>query len=182
MRKTIPIEQRLYPRLVIGPGGCLLWTGAKRHYGYGAIYYEGRVRPVHRIVWLLERGPIPDGLEIDHLCGVTACSNVDHLQAVTHRENVRRTANAAKTHCPQGHPYDEVNTGVTPNGWRVCRTCDRLATRRKRGTNLDQPQPKDRTHCKRGHPLSGDNLYLYGGSRHCRTCRRDRARSVRKDV
>jgi hypothetical protein len=52
----------------------------------------------------------------------------DHLEAVAFVENVYRgntlaAANAAKTQCPKGHPYDEANTFVTPEGWRVCRTC-----------------------------------------------------------
>jgi hypothetical protein len=30
-----------------------------------------------------------------------------------------------------------------------------------------------RTHCKRGHLLAGENLYLHAGRRHCRACRNE---------
>lgn len=71
----------------------------------------------------------------------------DHLEAVAFAENIHRgnglaAENAAKTHCPQGHPYDEANTYVTPEGWRVCREClrNRDAKKRKaaRGVRFEQ--------------------------------------------
>jgi hypothetical protein len=76
-------------------------------------------------------------LTIDHLCRVRHCVNPDHLEAVTCRENLLRgetlqAANVAKTECPQGHPYDEENTYVYPNGRRDCRTCNAAACARYR--------------------------------------------------
>lgn len=78
---------------------------------------------------------------IDHLCGVRRCVNPEHLEAVTHRENLLRgtgfaAVNAAKTHCPHGHEYTPENTyhNPNPNGGRICRTCKRKrdAERRRR--------------------------------------------------
>lgn len=70
---------------------CLLWTGASHSAGYGQIRVDGRIVPAHR--WLYERwiGPIPDGLEIDHLCVNPPCVNPDHLEPVTRSVNIERT-------------------------------------------------------------------------------------------
>jgi hypothetical protein len=93
---------------------------------------------VHRVAYELLVGPIPEGLELDHLCRNTRCVNPEHLEPVTGRENLMRAVsswaakNAAKTHCPQGHPYDEENTKVKRDGGRACRACGREFMRRKR--------------------------------------------------
>jgi hypothetical protein len=110
-----------------------LWLGATNGNGYGVTSRGGRGTRVyvHRLAWELERGPIPDGLEIDHLCEVRGCVNVRHMALVTHRENNRRsrfvpsTMNANKTHCPAGHPYDDANTYRPPGApaSRMCRAC-----------------------------------------------------------
>lgn len=77
----------------------------------------------------LHKGPIPEGLVIDHLCRNRGCVNPDHLEAVTQRENILRgeglaAANARKTHCPKGHPYSGENLYVVPSsGRRQCRIC-----------------------------------------------------------
>jgi len=110
--------------------GCRLWTAGKCQ-GYGSFRCGVKIAKVHRISYELAKGPIPEGLVIDHLCRVRHCVAPEHLEAVTSAENVRRSpvapsvVNAAKTHCLQGHPYDEANTYVTSHGYRSCRTCRR---------------------------------------------------------
>ena len=87
----------------------------------------------HRLAYELVKGPISDGLQIDHLCRNRACINPDHLEAVTQRENILRgegvaALNARKTHCPQGHAYDEENTLILTGrqaGARRCQICAR---------------------------------------------------------
>jgi hypothetical protein len=113
---------------------CWLWTGGKTMSGYGVFYDDGRQRMAYRYAYERFVGPIPDGLEIDHVCRVRACVNPAHLDVVTHRENMLRgnttvAANAAKTHCLRGHPFDLLNTRLTPSGKRRCRICDRAARR-----------------------------------------------------
>ncbi len=73
-----------------GPGGCWLWTGGVERNGYARFRHNGSRTGVHRYSYELLVGPIPDGLTIDHLCGVRTCVNPTHLEAVTSRENTRR--------------------------------------------------------------------------------------------
>lgn len=73
-----------------GPGGCWIWTGALTGAGYGQFGGGGKKSYTHRWAYQAHVGPIPDGLELDHLCRVRACCNPDHLEPVTHEENTRR--------------------------------------------------------------------------------------------
>jgi HNH endonuclease len=68
---------------------CWNWKGCLRN-GYGLVKMKGKMRQASRVAFELVKGEIPDGLEIDHICQNTLCVNPDHLEAVTHRENVRR--------------------------------------------------------------------------------------------
>lgn len=111
---------------------CWLWTGALYSNGYGHFrvqLHSGLSPLAHRWAYMQLVGLIPEGLELDHLCRVRNCVNPAHLEPVIHRENQRRgegacAIHARKTHCPQGHPYDETNTSVS-GGKRYCRTCKR---------------------------------------------------------
>jgi len=110
-------------------GDCWLWTGATSN-GYGSVYYKGRTRRAHRVVWEILVGLIAEGKEIDHLCRNPPCCNPDHLDPVTRKEHVSRGQsfsgkNVRKTHCPHGHEYTEDNIIVGSYGGRVCRTCRR---------------------------------------------------------
>jgi hypothetical protein len=111
-------------------GPCWLWTAFINTDGYGKFRWQGEMRLAHRVAYEQLFGPVPDGLELDHLCRNHACCNPTHLEPVTHGENVRRgtsplAINAAKTHCPAGHAYDTANTHVAANRQRHCRTCRR---------------------------------------------------------
>lgn len=71
---------------------CWIWQMHCSPKGYGMYTHkiEGRSRAAHRVYWEREHGPVPDGLELDHLCGQRACVNPEHLEPVTHVENIRR--------------------------------------------------------------------------------------------
>jgi hypothetical protein len=101
---------------------------------------DGSQPTAHRAFYMELVGPIPDGLTIDHLCKVRNCVNPDHLEPVSRGENTLRgnsphAQNARKTHCLNGHLYDEQNTYITPRGERACRACHRMwkALRRRGG-------------------------------------------------
>jgi hypothetical protein len=105
-------------------GDCWVWTRSKNDKGYGQITHDGRVMYAHRLTYQLMVGPIPEGLEIDHLCRNTSCCRPSHLEAVTHAENIRRGYEAKnQTHCKRGH--DLAGAYITKDGRRDCRECHR---------------------------------------------------------
>lgn len=106
--------------------------------GYGQIGVAGTVYAAHRYAYQELVGPIPDGLDLDHLCRNRACTNPDHLEPVTRKENINRSAknggaqNKVKTHCPYGHEYSGKNLYIHPTGRRCCRECARIRAMEKR--------------------------------------------------
>jgi hypothetical protein len=116
-----------------GPAECWPWLGLLRpETGYGRFPADGKIVSAHRFAWVMVAGrdPLP-GMELDHLCRNRACVNPAHLEEVSWGENTRRSNNPAgrnsrKTHCLRGHPFDEVNTYIRPDGMgRGCRQCNR---------------------------------------------------------
>lgn len=70
--------------------GCLIWRGHTYRNGYGRIRIDGQIRLVHRVAYEIAEGPIPEGLEIDHLCRNKLCILPTHLEPVTREVNLRR--------------------------------------------------------------------------------------------
>lgn len=118
-----PLPDRFWAK-VDKSGECWLWRGTVDDHGYGRMGVAYRSVLAHRLAYELVIGPIPVGLTLDHLCRVRLCVNPAHLEPVTQSENVKRGGYSLKTHCPQGHPYDEANTYRSKTG-RVCRACGR---------------------------------------------------------
>jgi hypothetical protein len=105
-------------------GECWEWQASVNAGGYGRFWLSvHEYEMAHRFAYELLAGPIPEGMTLDHLCRNRLCCNPEHLEPVSLAENIRRGA-ATKTHCPQGHPYDEENT-LQLEGRRVCRTCNK---------------------------------------------------------
>lgn len=112
---------------------CWIWQGCTRANGYGSVSYLGKVDRAHRAYYRHFVGEIPPGMTIDHLCMVRNCVNPEHLEVVTRQENSRRqflagrgggARLAARTHCSNGHPFDEKNTYRLPGKTRrYCITC-----------------------------------------------------------
>lgn len=130
----VPVE-----RPALGP--CWVWTAGLDKNGYGQLKLDGRMVRAHRFAIVELVGPIPDGLEPDHLCFNRACvkaiadeHGAAHLELVTHRENARRGrgpvgVNARKTHCVNGHEFTPENTYIPKKGARRCRECTREKNR-----------------------------------------------------
>ncbi len=128
-------HRRFWKKVVELPNGCWQWTAAKHDAGYGRFRFAGKMVYAHRWAYETLVGPIPEGLQIDHLCRNPPCVNPSHLEPVTNRENTMRGL-TPKTHCPQGHPYSGDNLGITKDKYayqgkrRFCRQCSREADKR----------------------------------------------------
>ena len=131
-RRVLSAEERLLANRQVAPNGCWRWMGTINAQGYGHLSFNGERTSPHRLAYLVWVGPIPDGSEVDHVaargCRHRDCFRPDHLEAVTHAENVRRGTGpsaiaAAKTHCLRGHAFDSDNTYITNDGRRQCRRC-----------------------------------------------------------
>lgn len=124
-------------------GPCWEWIGDLTTAGYGRITINVKSAMAHRVSYEWLVGEIPEGLDLDHLCRVRRCikSIADefgpaHLEPVTRKENNLRgvgkaAINAQKTHCPNGHPYDEENTYICKKG-RQCRVCRTEASKKSK--------------------------------------------------
>jgi HNH endonuclease len=115
-------------------GDCWAWTGALNNRGYGSVTNgKGGSMLAHRKSYEIAVGPIPTGLEIDHLCRNTRCINPNHLEPVTRAENARRRS-MAQTRCHKGHSLSGANLRLHKRGLemhRECRLCGMDATRRQ---------------------------------------------------
>jgi hypothetical protein len=138
--------ESLPPRLLARTkivGDCWFCGPNPKHYGQYRI--NGRIVSAHRFVYELLIGPIPQGLQIDHLCRQRSCINPAHLEAVPPKENIRRGLSGyfgdkhkgkggrpwmARTHCKHDHPFEGYNLIINWRGERVCRACYNASRRR----------------------------------------------------
>lgn len=125
------IYSRIKARCITDANGCWVWPGAKTGTGYGQVRLDGKKPYTHILMYVAVNGPVPDGLELDHLCRNRACCNPDHLEAVTHAENLRRSPihNGNKTHCKHGHVLPDKVPGTRQ---RRCYACERERTRERK--------------------------------------------------
>jgi HNH endonuclease len=133
-RRAVPPLERIIAQIE-EVDGCWLYRG---HVGssqkYAQIMVPGIGYPmVHRLMYEAAYGPMPDGLQTDHLCRQTLCCRPSHMEAVTPRENTLRSngitaVNARKGFCPKGHSYAEHGRS-RPGGGRACGECHRIKGR-----------------------------------------------------
>ena len=141
------VRKRLLKHRKITPGPeptpCWLWTGGKRNEkGYGGIAIGGKNYLVHVAAFLFYRGPIPEGLELDHLCHVPSCFNPDHLEPVTHTENMLRgrNPNLEKETCLRGHPFHYRFRASNGRLRRDCHTCFNAAQNKRYHESKAEPR------------------------------------------
>lgn len=121
-------------------GPCWLWTASLRWNGYGhfSTGVGSKSTVAHKFCYELLVGPVPKGMQLDHLCRVRHCLNPQHLEPVTQRTNILRGSgfsarNIVKTHCPQGHEYtaDNLKASRKDRVSRQCLTCHRVQERER---------------------------------------------------
>jgi hypothetical protein len=130
VNKNGPIPQEK-PEL----GPCWVWTARARGEGYGKFDTGKKHDFAHRLSYELLCGPIPEGLELDHLCRNRLCLNPKHLEPVTRRVNLLRSEltwtskYAKRTHCNYGHPLSGENLRIivkkSGHFARECKICRR---------------------------------------------------------
>ena len=132
------IEARFWKHVSPEPNsGCWLWTASEDGRGYGqfapfgwrGLHKQGSIK-AYKFAYLFYRGSVPDGKELDHVCRNRLCVNPDHLEPVSHRENVLRgdspsARQARQTHCKRGHEFTAENTW-SGDEHRRCKTCDKV--------------------------------------------------------
>ena len=166
-------------------GGCWEWQGYRDEQGYGQFRYAGAMVGAHRFAYERGVGPIPDGLELDHLCRNRACVNPDHLEPVPIAENLRRSrvARGVDVACGNGHAWTDESTYFRSNGGRDCRECmrDRQLTYHERRAGGVPTRAVSEESCGNGHVRTNESTHVRpDGRRECRTCRRNRDRERRR--
>lgn len=133
--------------------GCWLWVGSVGPDGYAHFHWNDlshrHIGLAHRFSYEHFIGPVPDDMELDHLCRNRSCVNFKHLEPVTRAENIRRGKNGvlrqAKASCPHGHPYSPENTYLDKQtGVKQCRTCHRIRSAARYHAKMNTPMQK---HC-----------------------------------
>lgn len=170
-------------RVQVQENGCWLYPRRPQTSGHVQIACEGKVGQGHRVIYERLKGPVPPGLELDHLCRNRPCVNPDHVEPVTHQENMRRghpgrprkekppqppkTPRIPSTHCRRGHALQGNNLCIYgKQRARVCRICtsirgQRLRDARKEGRSLTRHKlaPDQCRQIVSGYPREGGTVY-----------------------
>jgi len=133
-----PLRQRLMERCEWQPGpletDCLIWIGRKEKHGYGKIRFNGKDCVVHRLIYVIEKGEIPDELEVAHRCDNPPCCSILHLWPATPKENMQDCVKKGRRPDQHGenHPQHKLTTFEVSHikyfiaqGWMTTRLAER---------------------------------------------------------
>lgn len=123
---------KLSDRLIIGEP-CWEWAGTL-NFGYGRIFHDGKNRRVHILMYEMFVGPVPERMQLDHLCRNRKCWRPDHMEPVTGKENVRRgnlALAAPGKPCNRGHLSWKW---LEQQGRFICPDCRRENQRKRRAS------------------------------------------------
>ncbi len=112
---------------------CILWDRAKTggsSGGYANAVVSGKNVVMHKFLWEQKYGPVPRGKELDHICRNKSCINTEHLEPVSHAENLRRGWAAKRKHCLRGHNDWTTRKGAYGAPIRTCKTCRKAQQKR----------------------------------------------------
>ena len=143
-----PLRTRIRENVVVDlKSGCWQWQASFNTHGYGQLGIGSRLdgsrrlATAHRVAYQEFVGPVPDGLELDHLCRNRACCNPEHLEPVPHHVNIRRAVSGSDNACKNGHTgmfYSEKDKRY------YCRECRAAASTRYRERNHELTNARSR--------------------------------------
>lgn len=121
-------------------GDCLVWLYGNASKNYGRVYFEGKHRILHTVVFNAQCGLLSDNRELHHMCLNKACCNLAHIQVISPSEHMKLHYNGRKyherarsrTHCKHNHEFTPENTYIRKDGHRACRMCHKIWKREKR--------------------------------------------------
>ncbi len=131
--------ERRRAKASLNENGCLIWNGHVNDWGYAESSYKRKTVRVHRVIYEITHGPIPEGMVVCHSCDTPACINIDHLWLGSVKDNkhdeMRKGRNfyLKKTHCPRGHSYAEFGVQWAGKSHRHCSICLRARARLRYG-------------------------------------------------